>query len=101
MELERSRALISALDAELAALRIRFDTEKKLSAVLIDLAGSRKAESDALRTAIAAKNEAMAAKDAVVEGQEKLIRELQRKRSSPLKRIGDILIGAAAVMILK
>ena len=43
---------------------------------------------------IVAKNGEIAARD-------KLIDELRRRRSSPWRRLGDILIGAAVTAILK
>ena len=47
------------------------------------------------------KNEALAAKDAVIAGQDKLVNELRRRKTSPWKRLGDVLIGVAAAAILK
>jgi len=82
-------------------LRERLNTEKGTSELLTELNKTRAAETDALRTAIAAKNDALAAKDAVTEKQSELIVVLKQKRSSPWRRIGDVLIGAAAALILK
>ena len=101
VELEKSRVLIDALDAENGALKARLATEKRLSETLTELNSTRRSEAEALRTAISAKDEAIAAKDAVIRKQDDLIADLKRKRRSPLGRIGDILIGAAAVLILK
>ena len=55
----------------------------------------------ALRTALAAKDETIAAKDAVIENRERLIAELKKKSRSPIKRITDILVGAAIFAIIK
>lgn len=100
-ELKASRTLIVALDAELASQKSRLETERQLNAVLNELNSTRKSESDALGRAVDAKNETIAAKDAVIANQDKLIAELKAKRSSPWRRIGDILLGAAAIAVLK
>lgn len=100
-ELKASRDLISALDAELASQRSRLETERRINAVLTELNETRRSESEALGRAVAAKNETIAAKDALLASQEKLIETLKAKRSSPWRRIGDILIGAAAIAVLK
>jgi septal ring factor EnvC (AmiA/AmiB activator) len=85
--------LIGALEKENAALRSRLDTAKQASELLSELNETRKAESDALRSALTAKNDAIAAKDAVIASQDNLIETLRRKKSSPWKRVGDVLIG--------
>lgn len=100
-ELEASRRLIDLLDRENALLKDRLETETRSTAILTELNTSRKAESDALKTALAAKNETLAAKDDVIAAQQKLIDSLKAKKSSPWKRIGDILIGVAAGMVLR
>jgi hypothetical protein len=69
--------------------------------LLTELNETRMSESDALRTALAAKNEALTAKDAVIATQDKLIETLKRKKSSPWKRIGDVLIGVGAGILLR
>lgn len=93
--------MIDALDAENASLRSRLETEKRATAILAELNETRKSEAEALRKAIDAKNETIAAKDAVITSQDKLIEGLKHKKSSPWRRLGDILIGAAAIAILK
>jgi len=100
-ELNASRVLIDALDAENAALKSRLATEQQLSSLLTELNDTRRAENDALRTTVAAKNETIAAKDAAIASRDKLIEALKRKRPSPWRRLGDILIGAAAIAVLK
>jgi len=100
-ELVASRTLIDALQNENAALKQRLDTEKRTTALLTELSETRKAETEALRTALAARSEALTAKDAVIATQDKLIETLKRKKSSPWKRIGDVLIGAGIALILK
>ncbi len=69
--------------------------------MLLELNETRKSENAALRTAVAAKNETIAAKDAVIAAQDKLVTGLKSKRSSPWKRLGDVLIGVAIAAILK
>ncbi len=101
VELERSRILIDALDAENAALRSRLATEKQITGLLTELNDTRRAENDTLRIALSAKNETIAAKDAALASQDKLIDALRRKKPSPWRRLGDILIGAGAIAILR
>jgi len=100
-ELSASRELISALDAENAALKERLDTEKRATQLLGELNETRKSETEALRAAIAAKNEALTAKDAVIASQDKLIGTLKQKKSSPWKRLGDVLIGVGVGVLLR
>ncbi len=100
-ELRASRILIDALDTENAALRSRLETEKRSNVLLVELSETRRAENDALKTALAAKNETIAAKDSAIAAQDKLIGTLKTKKRSIWSRVGDILIGAAAVAILK
>jgi biotin synthase-related radical SAM superfamily protein len=100
-ELEASRRLIDLLERENGLVKDRLETETRTTAILTELNESRKAESDALRTALAAKTETLAAKDEAITAQQRLIDSLKAKKSSPWKRLGDILIGAAAGMILR
>lgn len=101
IELEETRDLVSALENENVALNERLETEKQRSAILTELDETRKSENDALRSAVAAKNETIAAQDKVIASQDKLAAALKGKRRSPLGRIGDILIGAAIFGVLK
>lgn len=100
-ELAAGRSLIAALDNENAALKVRLATETRTTAVLRELNETRQAEASALRSALDAKNETIAAKDAAIAAQDKLLAALRSKKPSPWRRIGDIMIGAAAVLILK
>jgi len=100
-DLKATRQLITALEDENAALRTRLETEKQTTVLLTELNNTRKSETDALRETVAAKNEAIAAKDAVIASQDKLIETLKKKKSSPWKRLGDVLIGAALIAVLK
>ncbi|HQU92541.1 MAG TPA: hypothetical protein PLK77_09605 [Pyrinomonadaceae bacterium] len=100
-ELEASRRLIDLLDRENKLLKDRLESETRTAAILNELNASRKAEGDALKTALAAKTETLAAKDEVIAAQQKLIDSLKSKKSSPWKRLGDILIGVAAGMVLR
>ena len=100
-ELSATRRLVEALERENELLKDRLDTEKRASSLLTDLSESRRAENEALRSAIAAKNETIVAKDAVIESQERSITALQKRKSSPWKRLGDVLIGVAAGAILR
>lgn len=100
-ELKASRNLISALDDENTALRTRLDTEKRTTAILIELNETRKSESEALRKAIDAKNETIAARDAVILSQDKLVEALKTKKPSPWRRVGDILVGIGVMAVLR
>ena len=101
IELEKTRALVTALETENAELKTRLETEERTTAILTELNETRKAEADALRAAIAAKNESLVAKETVIASQDKLIAALKSKKSSPWRRIGDVLIGAGIVAILR
>jgi hypothetical protein len=68
--------------------------------VLSELNETRKAESEALRSALVAKNETVTAKDAVIATQDKLIETLKHTKSSPWKRLGDVLIGVGIGVLL-
>jgi hypothetical protein len=100
-DLKATRTLVEALESENALLKDRLDTEIRSNAILSELDDTRHAETEALRAALAAKNETIAAKDASLASQDKLIEVLKKKKSSPLKRLGDILVGAAIFAIFK
>jgi len=100
-ELGAARRLIGLLEQENELVKERLETEKRASSLLAELNESRRAENEALRNAIAAKNETILAKEAVIAGQEKLIEALKNRKPSPWKRMGDVLIGVAAGMVLK
>ena len=93
--------LIGSLEDENAALKERLETEKRATALLAELNETRKAESNALRATVAAKNETITAKDAVIASQDKLIATLKTKKTSPWRRLGEVLIGAAVFAVLK
>ena len=67
--------------------------------LLTELNETRKSEADALRTALTANDETIAAKDTVIAAQDKLIEALKRKKPSPWKRLGDVLIGIGLGMV--
>ena len=101
IELEKTRALTEALESENSLLKDRLASEKQMVSLLSEVATTRAAEAAALRSAIDAKNETIKAKDAVITAQDDLVNALKTKRPSPWRRIGDILIGAAAIAVLK
>ena len=78
-ELAEQRRLADALEAENSALRERLATKVRIASLLEQSNDARAAEAAALRDALAAKDQTIAAKDAVT----------------------DILIGAAVFAILK
>ena len=100
-ELKATRRLVELIERENALLKDRLETEKRSASLLAELNASRRAETDALRETVAAKNEALLAKDAAIDTQARLINSLKAKRPSPWKRLTDILIGAAAGAILR
>lgn len=99
-DLKATRKLVDSLDAENKQLRDRLVTEQQLTATLTELNTTRKSENEALRTAIAAKDETILAKNSAIDSQANLIDSLKRKKPSFLGRIGDVLAGAAAALIL-
>ena len=100
-ELAKTRLLVDALERENQANKERLETEKRSTAIMQELIDTRRQEADALRTAVNAKNETITAKDAVIDSQTKLIEALKKKRASPWRRLGDVLIGAAVFAIFK
>ena len=100
-ELKASRELIDQLEQANTVLKTRLETEKQATALLTELNATHKSQTEALRAALAAKNEALSAKDTVIADQDKLIEALKRKRTSPWRRLGDILLGAAIFAVVK
>ena len=100
-ELTETRRLAEALDKENTLLSERLETARQSSALLKELKETRKGETDALKAVIAAKNETITAKEAVIIKQDNLIRELKIKKTSPWKRLGDVLLGVAIFAVLK
>ena len=100
-ELQRTRVLVTALENENSAFRQRLDIAVRTETVLNELIETRRSETEALKNTLAAKNETIAAKNAALARQDEFIVELKRRKSSPWKRLGDVLIGVAAAAILK
>lgn len=100
-DLDATRRLVEALTAENAALAERLDAEKLAFTELSRLADVRGSQAEALKLSAAAAERVIAAKDAEIAARDKLIDSLRKKRASPWRRLGDILIGAAAVAVLK
>ena len=100
-ELAKTRSLVDALERENRATKERLETEKRTTAIMQELIDTQHQEANALRTAMNAENEVIAAKDVVIDSQGKLIETLKKKRGSPWRRLGDVLIGAALFAILK
>lgn len=100
-DLAQTRKLVEVLDTQNGLLKERLVTEKRSTATLLELNENRKAETQSLRETVAAKNEAIAAKNEVINSQDKLITALQSKKSSPLKRLGDVLIGVAVMALFR
>ncbi|MEO7673873.1 MAG: hypothetical protein ABIU09_07330 [Pyrinomonadaceae bacterium] len=100
-ELARTRQLVTALEEENRSLGESLETANRTTSLLRELNETRKSEAEALRAAVSAKNETIAAKDAVIERHDELVRELKNKKTSPWKRLGDVLIGVAVFAVLK
>lgn len=100
-ELAKTRKFVTVLEAENKMLSERLDTETRSSTLLRELNETRKSEAETLRATVAAKNKSIAAKDAVIGKQDELVRELKNKKTSPWKRLGDVLIGVAIFAVLK
>ncbi len=101
IDLEKTRILASELETENQLLADRLETEKRTTALLTELNETRKSENEALQTTVAAKNETIAAKDVVIASQDKLVEALNRKKTSIWRRLGDVLLGAAAIAVLR
>lgn len=100
-ELAKTRQLAAALENENKTLSERLETANRSTAILKELNETRKSEAEALKAAVTAKTETIAAKDAVIDRQEELVRELKNKKTSPWKRLGDVLLGVAILAVLK
>ena len=100
-ELRQVRALVTALEKENSALRQRLDVAVRTETILVELNGARQSEAEALRLTVAAKNETIAAKDAALARQDDLVEQLRRRKTSPWKRLGDVLVGIGVAAILR
>lgn len=100
-DLAKTRQLVTALEQENRSLNERLETANRTSVLLKELNDTRKSEAEALKATVTAKNETIAAKDVMIVRQDDLARELKRKKTSPWKRLGDVLIGVAIFAVLK
>lgn len=100
-ELAKTRVLVDSLERENQAVKERLENEKITTTIMRELIDTRRQESEVLRTALNAKNDTLVAKDAVIGLQAKMIETLKKKKASPWRRLGDVLIGAAMFAILK
>ena len=100
-ELESSRQLVSALESENGALKERLETEKRTAGLLTELNRTRLSETEALQAALAAARDSAEARKDVIAAQEKLIEALKKKKTPLWKRLGDVLVGAAVIAVLK
>lgn len=100
-ELSAVRAFAASLESQARELRTALAAERELNALLTELAATQKAQTKALTATIDAKNEALDAKGRTIAAQEELIGNLKQKRSSIWRRVGDVLLGAGAAIILK
>lgn len=98
LELEQSRRLITALEDERRVLADRLETERRATTVLNEINETRKSENTALTATVRAKDETIAARDTVIAAQQK---QIESRRPSLLRRVGDILAGVAIGRILK
>lgn len=89
------------MEIENRSLKTRLETEKRVSAALNELNETRKSEAGALRATVVAKNETIAAKDNEIAARNELIHALKRKKASPWKRLGDVLLGIGLISILR
>jgi hypothetical protein len=89
------------LETANGALEERLAMEKRQTELLRELNETRKSETAALAAALNAKNQTITAKDSVIVSQEKLIETLKRKKTSPWKRLADVLIGVGVGVVLR
>jgi hypothetical protein len=100
-ELELQDRLIAAQDEQLRLTNERLETEKKTSAIALDLADSRKREAEALRAAVVAAKDAIAAKDSIIANKDKEIEILKKKKPSFLTIVKTVAVGIGIGMILR
>jgi hypothetical protein len=100
-ELKASRELTAAQDVEIGGLKEALNSERRTSALLEELDRTRKSEAEALRNAIAAKDEAIRTRDSLIATQDKLITALKNKKQSILRRVGDVLLGATVIAVIR
>lgn len=100
-ELAKSRALLTALERENELLRLRLETEKDRAGLMQELLETRQQENAALVEALAARRSESAAQSAVIAVQDELITALRKRKRSPWARIGDVLMGAGIIAILR
>ncbi|HBR57613.1 MAG TPA: hypothetical protein DEA22_09105 [Blastocatellia bacterium] len=100
-ELKQSRELLTALEKENEFFRLRLETEKERAAILAELVDTRKKENAAQAAALDARRGEAEALRAVIAAQGELVTALRKKKRSPLARIGDVLLGAGLIAILK
>jgi len=93
--------LADALDAENGLLKKRLETADRANEIYRELNETRKAESDALREAVKAKDETIAAQADLIKTQGQLNAKLEKKNPSLARRIGDVLLGAAIFAVLR
>lgn len=82
-------------------LRERLAVSKRLEDGLSALNETRDKEAETLRRAIEAKDRIILEKNTAIVKQEEIIAELKRRKDSPWKKVGYILVGIAAASILK
>lgn len=100
-DLTATRKLADALETENSFLKKRLETADRTAAIYKELNDTRNAESAALRETIAAKDRTIAAQKELIKTHEQLAEKLRAKRPSLIRRIGDVLIGAAIFAVLK
>lgn len=100
-ELAKMRVLVEALEKENRSVRERLETEKRMTSLMQELINTQRQEGDALRAALSSKNEAIVAKNKVIDAQGALIEALTKRKTSPWKRLGDVLIGVAVMGLIK
>lgn len=100
-DLITTRQMADALSAENALLKERLETAERTAAILTQLNETRRTENAALNEALKAKNETIAAQSELIRTQAELAAKLKSKKRSLFGRIGDVLLGAAAIAIFK
>lgn len=100
-ELISLRRLAELLEGENGLLKERLESAKRTASLQNEMNETLRSEGDLLRSTVAAKNETIKSKDIVIASQDKLITDLKAKRNSPWRRLGDVLIGVAAGLVLR
>lgn len=99
--MEVSDKLIDSQAAENKLLSERLATEKKTSALALELAAARQAEAESYRAASDAKSEALKAKDEIIANKNKEIEIYKKRGGGLMDAVRKIATGVVIGLIVK